>query len=269
MITRAGVARLLVASGFFFVCSFFGEPPEGSFRVPARSAVPKIVRAPKVTSPRVAIKPVLEESPRDRVSPRWSMLPIQWETTPPAHLRTIDLVRQEAGEDLRPADFDAPNGYDVALSFLTDQTWALPSWLRATVKNFSTPSGSDLDINLFFHWDQWKIMVGIRNQTVVNGAFLAGYFPGMTMELYEFPIYLSRQPILFTSRLGLWSQPTDRTLGVPGEPLGVLGALTVEVPLTENLWLWLEGRGKSEGWVGDNEALGSGLGFKTGLHWSL
>jgi hypothetical protein len=179
----------------------------------------------------------------------------------------LDRVRQETGDEVTPLDFEGSGSVDEAIAWMGGGAWTTPSWLRTTLRSRATPSGTALDLNLFFHWDEWKIVVGIRNQTTVAGYVVNGYFPGLNLELYEFPLYLSRQPMLISPRVSVWSQPQ-----VPADSIqawGVLGSLTLEVPLQDNLWLWLEGQGKSAGWVADNLAVGPELMFRTGLHWSL
>jgi len=267
-LTRLGVAKVFVASGFFFVCSLLTEPSNDTFRPTVRMAMPKIEPSP-VAARSPVIAPVAEEAPRDRLPSRLAMLPIHWESFPPSQLRTIDFVRRETGDDLSPLDFEDSQSPNPFFSWVGEDSLSLPSWLHASVKSFTTPSGSDVDVNLYFHWDDWKVLLAFRNQTTMNGPIPTGYYPGVTLELYEYPISLSRQPVLVSPRMSLWSQPTDRSLGFQNESIGVLGSLTVEVPLSDNLWLWLEGRGKSEGWVGDNQVIESALDMKTGLHWSL
>jgi len=216
-------------------------------------------------SPPVAHPPVTFWPSRVRVTP---IPDFDWGGPGPSLPGTLDLVRAETGEELRPQDFPSGRVESTLLAW-PGGSWSLPPWLRTSVKNKATPWGNDFEVNLFFHWDDWKVMVGLRNQATFSGYIPTGYFPGMTVELYEFPLRLSHQAPLFTSRVSFWTQPTTRSLGFSQESWGALGSLTLEIPLEDNLWLWVEGRAKTPGWVADNLDVGTDLAVKTGLHWSL
>jgi len=219
-------------------------------------------------APPKAPEPVPEK--RALWTPRPPMVPFpvfDWNATHGALPGALDRVRQETGDEVTPLDFQGSGGVDQAMVWMGGGAWTPPSWLRTTLRSHATPRGTDLDLNLFFHWDEWKVVLGIRNQTSMTGYTVNGYFPGLNLEVYEYPLHLSRLPVLVTPRVSVWSQPMVPTDLI--QAWGLLGSLTLEVPLQENLWVWLEGQGKSAGWVADNQALGPELMFKTGLHWSL
>jgi|GEM_PF-3803126 hypothetical protein len=253
-------ARGGLAAAFLLVCALASEPS-----VESRSWL--AARLPQIAAPRatggarvVALPRPPEVSQRLPVwRPRVPQPPFpvfDWAVPAPTLPGALDLVRGEAGQEFSPLDFSAVDG-------------ALLPWLRGTVKNQSNPWGNDFEVNLFFRWDDWKVLVGLWNQTTFSGYLPSGYFPGMTVELFELPLRLSHQAPLVTSRVSLWTQPTARALGFSQDSWGALGSMTLEIPLEDDVWLWVEGRGKSPGWVADNPILGPELALRAGLHLSL
>ena len=160
-------------------------------------------------------------------APRLPGLNLGWVRVPGSLPSTLDLVRREVGSDVSPLDFQTPGL----------RTEFLPSF---------SSSGSQLDVNLFFHGDDLQVAVDVHNQ-----ASAAGYFPGMAVELYEYPLFLSQRPLLVSPRFGFWTDPAS---------WGLVGSLALEIPLEDDLWLWVEGgvRGATDK-----------ASVRTGLHWSL
>ena len=263
-------SRASLVAGLLLVSQQFAElgvTPTRFVRGIAVVRSPHLPQTTLVTPPDQVI--VLPNKPPSW-TPRqpWVAFPVfNWDSRHGLLPGTLDHVRQETGDEVTALDFVGSGGVDQALTWFGGGAWTMPSWLRTTLLTHPTPTGTDLDLNLFFHWDEWKIVVGLRNQTTLAGYTANGYYPGLNLELYEFPLYLSRQPVLISPRVSVWSQ-----LPVAADSIqawGFLGSLTLEVPLQDNLWWWLEGRGKSAGWVAENQTVGPDLGFRTGLHWSL
>ena len=223
------VLKTVAAGTLLLVCHTLREPGA----VPSRTSRggPSVVVALPGSAPRTPAsspgrKTPSREQPRG-TTPRQPGFSLEWDRVAGSLPSSLDYVRQEVGGRVGPLDFPSQG--------------LRTSWLPSM-----GPRGGVLDLSLFFHWDDWKVAVDVHNQ-----ASAAGYFPGLNVELYEYPLFVSRRPLLISPRLGFWTEPVS---------WGVVGSLALEIPLDDNLWLWLEGGVRS---ARDYP------GVRTGLHWSL
>jgi hypothetical protein len=166
-----------------------------------------------------------------------------WPLAGSVALSTLQKVRGDIGRRANPADFTGP--------------------LRGTVELDDTPFGKNLQVNLFVNWSGARVAVSLWNQ--VNAV---GYFPGVDVQLVEVPLSNGKNPILFTPHLGLWAQPRGLKADSAAWDWGAMGALNFEFPIEDNLWVWVEGRTKTLGWMAGAD-VAPDLTVRTGLHWSL
>jgi hypothetical protein len=118
-----------------------------------------------------------------------------------------------------------------------------------------TPDGSSLDLRVFWSYQEWKWAALVQNQT--SGG---GYYPGVDLELFEYPLKVARNSFLVTPRMALWTEPEGSW--------GALGALTVEFALRPSFWVWVEAKVKTPGWEANDPGTDPAGGFRAGFHWT-
>lgn len=222
-----------------------GDGPQTS---PALGHGVPLARGGAVTPP---LPPLSPRPPRTRprgpvyLAPGRLWVPqVTWDLPSDRRPTTLELVRQDVGPNVTPAEFSEP--------------------FRTTAQLYSTPFGRDLHLNLFLSWQGSRVALSLWNQ--VNGS---GYFPGFDVQLVEMPLSGGPRPILFTPRLGVWAQPASSRGDVVQGPVGALASMILEVPVDDNLWFWVEGQEKAAGWVPGIDAQGAAFTLRTGFHWNL
>jgi hypothetical protein len=149
---------------------------------------------------------------------------------------TLDRLRNDIGESVTPQDFLGPEPLGrLDLS--------------------STPGGSALDLRVYWAYQEWRWAAVVQNQSVGQS-----YYPGLDLELFEYPVKLARNSFLLTPRLAVWTQPQGGW--------GALGAFTVEFALKPSFWVWVKAKAKSPGWEANEAEPDPVGGLQAGFHWT-
>ncbi len=230
-------------------------PPHGSWAVPR----------PKVT---VKTAPAVPASPVKAVEPLVAQTlqppPVLWAKSPRSVTGILERLREEVGSDVSLWDFVGPGTLDSFWSWIGTSGPTTPFWMKATVKSVSTSFGMSRNLNLFMTSGDARWAVSLLNQ---NNS--RTYFPGLNLELYEYPFHLANNPILITPRLSLWAQPQGGLTDSSVWQWGGLWLISLEVPFNEEVGLWVEGLGKTEGWAQGVDDTSASWALRTGIHWML
>jgi hypothetical protein len=94
-------------------------------------------------------------------------------------------------------------------------------------------------------------------------------FPGMRLEMVEYPMSVGSHELLVSPRLGAWAQPRDQAFRTRDASIGGLAGLRVESAGDSRLHVYADVEMKSAGWVAGRTNLGRGATILTGLTYSL
>lgn len=134
------------------------------------------------------------------------------------------------------------------------------SW-NANLSHYITSFGYTVDANLMVKW-----MVHKFRFTLHSGFNNETYFPGMTLEWYEHPLF---ERFNVTSSVTLWNQPNDQyVLSKRSETL-VAGGVRLGYKYSEVLQPYIGVEGKTPGWIAGNVFLDRNVSVWTGLKAAL
>jgi hypothetical protein len=134
------------------------------------------------------------------------------------------------------------------------------AWLRHSLTSF----GHTIDAHLVMR--QGDVGLHAIAQRFTNHE---RSFPGMRLELVEFPLSLGSHQLLVSPRIGGWAQPRDQKFRTRDAQLGGLTGLRVESAGKPRLHVYADVEVKSAGWVAGRANLGRGATILTGLTYSL
>jgi hypothetical protein len=129
------------------------------------------------------------------------------------------------------------------------------------LRHLLTSFGYTIDCNLFWQRGIFNVFASIHNY--INGA---RYFPGLELELVEFPMQMgSLAPIKLTPRLMTWLQPESQRFSTRRQSPGYLLSLEIGWPVYDYVQPYVEVETKSDGWVAGNVYLNKHSAIRAGL----
>lgn len=90
-------------------------------------------------------------------------------------------------------------------------------------------------------------------------------FGGLEGELIDEPLKIGKKSLLISSRLMAWTQPSSQSFYSSRQQPGGLASLTIDVPITKNIFFGLTVKGKTEGWVMGETFLSQNLSVLCGI----
>ena len=123
-----------------------------------------------------------------------------------------------------------------------------------------TPFGYALAGDLFLRLGKWAWTLTL--ETYVHSD---GFLPGLSGQLFRYPLQLGRQVVFLTGEASAWLQPEDLLFDAPGAMPGGALLAGLSVPFAGGLELWAEADAKSEGWVPGNVYLDPAVQARAGF----
>ena len=133
------------------------------------------------------------------------------------------------------------------------------SW-NISLRHHLTSFGFTVDANLF-----WREAGNNLLFTVHNYFNREHYFPGIDMELLDYPFSLGGRFAPVSLRLGLWSQPAEHSFTSSRGRAGGHASLRMALPLSRSVLPYWEVQGKTAGWQAGNVYLDSALETRLGI----
>ncbi|PRX24080.1 hypothetical protein BX659_12543 [Orenia metallireducens] len=135
---------------------------------------------------------------------------------------------------------------------------------NVNVRHYLTSFGSSVNLNFYLKKDDLKLFMSLLNQSNYKN-----YFPGIDLQLIDYPITFKDKKIKLTPRLMLWSQPKDQKFKTSQGEFGALLSVKLSTVINDK-WGWnLKVAGKTDGWVASNVYLDQNISLQTGLTYSF
>lgn len=131
---------------------------------------------------------------------------------------------------------------------------------NAGAAHLLTPFGYSLNLQFFFKQDNINIL--FIYHTYVNAY---RKLPGAELELIRYPGVLFGRKVFWNLGIHLWIQPNQQKFWTAETEAGALAKVSVSVPVSENLEIFLGASLKSRGWVAGNVYLDKAAEIKTGF----
>jgi hypothetical protein len=162
------------------------------------------------------------------------------------------------------------------LNFASPQFWG-PDWLpgvlpwdgqgvlwNAGLAHHLAPFGYAVAGDLLLRRGKWSWAFAVQAYASSDKAL-----PGVSAQLFRYPLPLGRWAVYLTGGASAWLQPERLRFDAQGISPGgaVLGG--VSLPLAGGLELWAEADAKSEGWLPGNVYLDPAVQARAGLAWKL
>jgi hypothetical protein len=185
------------------------------------------------------------------------------------YLATADLTAKER-------DYLQLQAWLSLLNFASPQCWG-PDWLpgalpwsgqrvlwNAGLNHHLTPFGYQVAGDLLLRHGKWSWIY--TAQVFVNSAMA---LPGLSAELFRYPVQAGRKVVYLSAGASAWMQPDGLEFGTSGilPGGGLVGGAAL--PLTGGLEAWAEADAKTEGWVPGNVHLKPAVQARAGLAWRL
>jgi hypothetical protein len=126
--------------------------------------------------------------------------------------------------------------------------------------HYLTSFGYTVNADFFLKKPDLNLVFSLQNQ--FNDDH---YFPGVDMEMINYPYRIFGKEIAVTPRLSVWSQPKDQNFRTSKSELGGLVSLKTSAPLKKGWSTYLELEGKTKGWVAGNVYLDDAVSARTGV----
>lgn len=134
------------------------------------------------------------------------------------------------------------------------------SSFNVSIRHQLTSFGYVIDKNIFYRADPLKLFVRLHSYFNYKN-----YFPGFDAEILDYPMPMISQYTTVGLRVGGWLQPKNQAFKThTGEVGGLLG-VKVGQNLAENLQVYIDLLGKTDGWVAGNEYLERTLSSAVGV----
>lgn len=128
--------------------------------------------------------------------------------------------------------------------------------------HYLTSFGYTVNADFFIKTSDLNIFFSLMNQFNRDN-----YFPGVNVEVINYPVRFFGKAIMVTPRLSVWSQPEDQKFKTSKGKLGTLVAAKVNYPLGSRGWTtFVELEGKTPGWVAGNVFLDRNFTARTGVN---
>jgi hypothetical protein len=173
-----------------------------------------------------------------------------------------DYLRLQAGLSL--LNFASPQywGHDWMPGSLP---WGGPGLLwNAALIHHLTPFGFSLGSEVFLRQGKWCWILGV--QGLVNAGTA---LPGLSAELFRYPLAVGRRTLFLTGGASAWLQPEDLLFRTDEVKPGGAVVAGIAVPVLGGLEAWMEGDAKTDGWVPGNVYLDAAAQARAGLQWRL
>lgn len=186
--------------------------------------------------------------------------------------------RYLATSDLTGDERDYLN-LQAALSLLnlaTPQMWG-PDWMPGALPwsgqrvlwnaggaHHLTPFGYSLAADLLLRHGKYSWTWTV--QGFVNSGLV---LPGLSAQLWRYPVQLGRKMLFLTGGASLWLQPDGLLFGSDVIRPGAAALGGVSVPFVGGIEAWAEADAKTEGWVPGNVRLDDAVQARGGLAWRL
>lgn len=135
-----------------------------------------------------------------------------------------------------------------------------PMKFNMTLRHLLTSFGYTVDANFFFKRSDQNIFLILHSYYNKER-----YFPGVEVELLDYPFQVGKMPFSLTTRLGAWLQPTDQLFRTESSTVGGIATIRVSGRSLGRYIPYLEVEGKSEGWVVSNVHLDDAVSTRTGV----
>jgi hypothetical protein len=133
-----------------------------------------------------------------------------------------------------------------------------PAQWNASLSSVMAPFGTTVGLNLFAKAGRYRPFVALH-------AFMSEslVLPGVDAELVRLPLHFAQASV--TPRVRFWLQPKHQLFAErTAYPGGALEA-RLNLPLTRSLEVYVEGAGKTPGWIAGETFLGPNLNLRTGV----
>ncbi|HMY66378.1 MAG TPA: hypothetical protein PL163_06995 [Leptospiraceae bacterium] len=130
----------------------------------------------------------------------------------------------------------------------------------AGAAHYLTPFGYSLNLHMFFKQDNINIVF-------IYHTYINAYrkLPGAEIELIRYPGTLLGKKVFWNLGIHLWIQPNQQKFWTAETEAGALAKVSVSVPVSENLEIFLGASLKSRGWVAGNVYLDKAAEIRTGF----
>ncbi|HLL52833.1 MAG TPA: hypothetical protein VK447_04750 [Myxococcaceae bacterium] len=115
---------------------------------------------------------------------------------------------------------------------------------NAQLAHLPTSFGSSTEARVLLAEAQWKL--GLTLHGFLNGQ---AFFPGLTAELFRYPIRPFDHPLDVSATVSLWLQPRAQRFDTAEPSPGAMASLTLSQRVVDAVDLDLRLRGKTAGWV--------------------
>lgn len=126
--------------------------------------------------------------------------------------------------------------------------------------HYLTSFGYTVNADLFIKKLDLNLFLSLQNQ--FNDDH---YFPGLDMEIINYPYRILGREVAVTPRLSVWLQPEDQNFRTSKSELGGLVSVKTSAPLKEGWSTWFELEGKTKGWVAGNVYLDDAVSTRVGM----
>ncbi len=135
-----------------------------------------------------------------------------------------------------------------------------PITWNASVQHHLTSFGFTVDAHLF-----WRDAGNNLLLTAHNYFNKTHYFPGIDLEILDYPYTLGGRHSPLTLQLGVWSQPRDHGFTTAQGQLGGHAGLRIALPMSRHVLPYLELHAKSAGWQAGDVYLEKAFESRLGL----
>jgi hypothetical protein len=131
---------------------------------------------------------------------------------------------------------------------------------NANLKYYPTSFGSTINLNMFIKKSEVNLFVSVLNQMNYKS-----YFPGLDVQLSDYPVKVFDKQIYLGGRAMAWLQPQDQNFKTDKAQFGALGSISLSVPVNDILRVNGEVEAKTAGWVAGNMFLEPNISMRLGV----
>lgn len=177
----------------------------------------------------------------------------------PAEKRFLEREGKLAWLNFVDPNFIGIASFDVR-NPLNGQPARANAWLRHSLTSF----GHSIDAHVVAQQGSVGVHATLQRFTNHDRSF-----PGVRMELVDYPVRAGGGHLLISPRVGAWTQPHDQQFMTRDADLGGLAGLRVATTSRSVLSFFADAEIKTRGWVAGRPNLGAGATFQTGIKLAL
>jgi hypothetical protein len=132
--------------------------------------------------------------------------------------------------------------------------------INFALRHLLTSFGSDISTNIFYQTSLYNLFFAYHHYQNYRS-----HFPGVELEIIDYPLKIKTKTYSLTARIMLWTQPENQLFKTSNMKLGGLFGIKAHYPLNRIWQPYFELEGKTPGWVAGNVFLESNLSMRLGV----